>query len=330
MADVAHEYDEEGTFSKENENHSDKTEFKEAALLLAMWSILVTNEGVIRFIRHGTPSAPGLFSGPAPIRFWAPFLGGLFETIFGLFGLMVGLSAGVLGHYSRGLSLALVATQVVLGFYVFGDYVFAIPAFRIANEKPMLTLSAGASRFVGVMGILTSVAFCLALQGGQFVFMSRMIAFSSERDFLKQRTGAKMRAIFWNLNYALAGLWATLQAGVVISNLGAGLTKGGPFFAPPNVGRIPLYLLVTGLLMIVWPLLGVAITFTGRRGLVRTYAAASFFVFLAVHVHYTIGQLGFLGGPGPAAGASMHNGLVMMMAFLGPYFMLKDVQETEA
>lgn len=59
-------------------------EFREAAYLLAMWSILVMNEGVIRFIRHGMPNAPGLFTGPPakPIRFWSPMLGGLFGKFY--------------------------------------------------------------------------------------------------------------------------------------------------------------------------------------------------------------------------------------------------------
>lgn len=307
-------------------------EFKEAAIMLALWSILVTNEGAVRFIQSGQPSAPGLFTSASPNRFLGAFLGGIFEVFFGLFGLMVGLSAGILGYYKRGLAIALVVVQNLLGFYVFFDYVFVLPAFEIAaRTEPFFPgISVNASKFIGVMGIMTSFAMCLALQGGQFVFMSRLIAFSTERDFLNQRSGAKMRAIFWNINYALAGLWVTIQAAVVISGAGAGLTPA-PFFAPPNVGRIPVYLLTTGLLMLFWPLLGVAITLTGRRALVRKYAAMSFFVFLAVHVHFTVGQLGFLaGGPmsaGPAAGASLHNGLVMMMAFLGPYFMLKEAGE---
>lgn len=309
----------------------DKSEFKEAALLLAMWSILVTNEGVVRFIQHGQPSAPGLFSSHSPNRFAAAFLGGLFEVIFGLFGLCVGLGAGVLGYFNRSVTFFAIAVQNILGWYVFLDFVFVIPSYAIAQRTtPMMAgLTVGASKFIGVMGILTSVAFCLALQGGQFIFFARLVAYSSDHDFLNQRNGAKMRAMFWNLNYALAGLWVTIQAGVVLNRVGAGLTPQ-PFFAPPNVGRIPVYLLLTGLLMILWPLLGIGITMSGNTGLVRKYAAASFFVFLFVHVHFTIGQLGFLaGGPGsagPAAGASLHNHLVMMLCFLGPYFMLKDAQ----
>ncbi len=253
--------------------------------------------------------------------------------MFGVFGFAVGLAGGVLGYFSRPLTLALVAVQNILGWYVFLNYVFIIPAFRISSRPAFAALSLGATKVVGTMGILSSVAFCLALQGGQFVFICRMLAYGGESDFLNQRNGAKMRAVFWNMNYALAGLWATIQGAVLINGLGAGLTTK-PFFAPPNVGRIPLYLLFTGLIMLVWALAGVAISIMGRRSLIRSYIIASFVVFLFVYVHYTIGQLGFIAGnpaqPAvPAAGGAMHNHLVMMVCFLGPYFMWKQTQDDE-
>lgn len=250
-----------------------------------------------------------------------------------MFGLAVGLAGGVLGYFSRSLTLALVAVQNVLGWYVFLNYVFIIPAFRISALSASPGLSLAATKAVGTMGILSSVAFCLALQGGQFVFICRMLAYGGEKDFLNQRNGAKMRAVFWNMNYALAGLWATVQASIIINGMGAGLTMA-PFFAPPNVGRIPLYLLFTGLIMLVWALAGVGISIMGQRTLIRNYIIASFPVFLFVLVHYTIGQLGFIAKnpvpPAvPAAGAAMHNHLVMMVCFLGPYFMWKQTQDDE-
>lgn len=307
-------------------------EFTEAAYLLAFWSILVMNEGVIRFVQHGQPAAPGLFKG-MPVRFWAPFMGALCEVIFGVFGLAVGLAGGVLGYFSKPLTFALIGVQTVTGWYTFLTYVFIIPAFRIANEKmPMLGMSVAASKAVGTFGILTSLSWCLALQGGQFVFISRLMAFGGEEDFLRQRTGAGMRSIFWNANYFLAGLWATVSACIIINEKGGGLTKPGPFFAPPNVGRIPVYLLFTGLLICLWSLGGIVISAMKNKAVVRKYAIASFFVFMFVHIHYTIGQLGFIAkNPAPpavpAAGAAMHNHLAFMLAFLGPYFMLKATNE---
>ena len=178
-------------------------EFVESSLLLAFWSILVMNEGAIRFIASGQPGAPGLFAG-MPIRFPTAFLAALFEVIFGLIGLFLGLAGGVLKVFNRKLLVAFAWIQSILGWYVFIVYVLVLPSFRIANEEPMLGLSPVASRVVSALGILTSLQWCLALQGGQFVFISRVTAFGGDSDFLKQRTGAKMRATFWNVNYALS------------------------------------------------------------------------------------------------------------------------------
>ncbi len=313
-------------------HRSDARQFREAALLLAMWSILVMNEGVIRFIQHGQPAADSLFRG-SPVRFWGPMLGGLFEVIFGLFGLGVGLAGGIMGYFSKPLTLALLVVQTLLGWYVFIDFVIIIPSFRIANAAaPMLNLSMSASKAFGALGILTSVAWCLALQGGQFVFICRLMAFGDNSDFLLQRSGAKARAIFWNVNYLLAGVWATASAVILLAN-NVGAITPAPFFAPPNVGRIPVYLFITGLLMIVWPLFGIVISLMNRASTVKKYALCSFFVFVFVWGHYTIGQLGYIAGnPAPsavpAAGGAMHNHLAMMLTFLPVYFMWKQCEET--
>lgn len=315
-----------GKYSKRDEQ-----QFKEAAYFLVFWSILVMNEGVVRFIQHGQPAAPDLFPG-CPSRFWGPFLGGLFEVIFGTFGLAVGLAGAVCGYYSKPLTYSFMAVQTLLGWYVFIDYVFIIPAFRIGEETPMAGMNASSSRAVGILGILSSVTWCLALQGGQFIWITRMIAYSRNSDFMKQKRGMKMRAVFWNMNYLLAGVFSTIAAGIIINQRGTGIGK--VFFAPPIVGRIPIYLLVTGIIMIIWPLIGIFISVTNRLGLIRKYVVASFFVFIFVHVHYTIGQLGYISGnpappPAPAAGAALHNHLIFMLTFLGPYFMLKQEAEQQ-
>jgi len=326
--------DAEFLISDKHRSDQYQSEFTEASYMLAFWSILVMNEGVVRFIQHGQPAADGLFTG-TPIRFFAPFMGALCEVIFGVFGLAVGIAGGVLGYFSKQLTFALIGVQTVTGWYTFITYVFIIPAFRIANEAaPMLGMSETASKAVGTFGILTSLHWCLALQGGQFVFMSRLMAYGGEEDFLNQRLGSRMRSIFWNFNYLLAGLWAIVSACIIIYQKGSGITSPGPFFAPPNVGRIPVYLLVCGLLMVLWSLIGIAISLSNNKPVVRKYVVASFFVFLFVHVHYTIGQLGFIAAnPAPsavpAAGAALHNHLTFMVCFLGPYFMLKACNEEE-
>ncbi len=53
--------------------------------------------------------------------------------------------------------------------------------------------------------------------------------------------------------------WATASGWILIVNSNGGITTP-PFFAPPKFGCIPIYLLFTGLMMIAWPLLGIAIS----------------------------------------------------------------------
>ena len=314
--------------------NEERRQYREASLLLALWSILIMNEGVIRFIQHGQPGAQGLFEG-TPIRFWSAFLGGLFEVIFGLFGLGIGLAGGILDYFSRPLTIALLIVQTILGWFVFIDYVIIIPSFRIANETTnLLTLGTAATKAFGALGILTSMNWCLALQGGQFVFICRMLAYGDDGDFLYQRSGSKMRAIFWNGNYLFAGIWSTASAIILIANR-VGAVTSGVFFAPPNVGRIPIYLFITGLLIIVWALFGIIISSTNNILILPKYTLGSFFVFIFVWAHFTIGQLGFIAGnPAPsavpAAGAAMHNHLAMMLAFLPVYFMWKHAHEATA
>lgn len=312
----------------------DRRQFTEAALLLSLWSLLVTNEGVIRFILHGLPSAPGLFTSSSPNRFAGPFLGGLFEVTFGLLGLAVGLSACFLDHFVRPRAIASLAVQNALGWHVFTTFVFILPGLEVeAREAPVVDgLSLTADKAAGVLGILASASMCLALQGGQFLFLARLIAFSTPTDFCSQRTGTRMRAIFWNANLSLAGLWMTAQASVIVNGAGAGLLSMS-VNPPPALGRIPVYLLYTGVLMLIWPLVGVFIVLFRMRRMVRPYAAVSFFVFVLIHVHFTIGQMGFLadgpGSAGPAARGALGNGLVFVLGFLGPFFMLKEVEEAE-
>lgn len=316
------------------ERAQNKKEFVEASFLLALWSILVMNEGALRFIRHGMPGAPGLTSDG--VRFAAKFLGALFEVIFGLFGFIVGIAGGIFDVFDKTLMYALLGVQTILGWYTFISYVFVIPSFAIANNKVTAAgLDPATSRAIGVFGILTSLAWCLALQGGQFVFICRMFAFAGNSDFLKQRSGAKMRSIAWNLVYAFAGFWALVTACVIVNKTGGTWTTKPPFVAPPNVGRLPYFLLLTSLLMTVWPFVGIALSVTGKWGAVRRYSLASCFVWILVYINYTLLQFGFMAGnpaePGNVGvGAGMHNHLTMMLAFLPCYFMNKAAVEAMA
>lgn len=297
---------------------SSNAELMEAAALLLIWSILVINEGGIRLVN--TDPSVDLTAGGRPAKM-VPFLGGVFEVLFGVIGTAVAAAAFVLRWHSPAITKLAMAIQTVLGYYVFIVFVFVIPAFRAADlTGPIVEgLSIGQSRFVIALGVLTSFHFCLALQGGQFVFMARLVVAATGTDFLKQKTGNQMRAIFWNANLALSGLWTLITGAVIHANVGGG-KLAMPYESPPNVGRLPLMTIFTGLMMLVYGGLGMAMG--AMRMAPSYYFIGSFVLFLYALLNFGIVQFGLIPGA-PAWPTALHNGLVFMVVFLGPYFVQK-------
>lgn len=301
----------------------DTHEVLETAALLAIWSLLVINEGSIRFIRL-MPS--GDLSMGRPQNGWL-FAASLCEVFFGLIGLSIGVSSLVLRWYSTIATKVAIAVQMVLGWFVFIVYVFTVPAFQAADLKglgnvPILSLSS--ERLLITMGILTSLHFCLALQGGQFLFMGRLVAAATGTDFLKQKTGNQMRAMFWNMNLAGSGLWTIITGAVINSKIGGGQLKL-QYVYPPNVGTLPGLTICTGLVFLVWGCLGAGL---GVMKMAPTlYFVFTGLVYLLGMLNFGIAQFGTFAGVGGDGPVAMHNGLVFMVVFLGPYFVYKSFKE---
>lgn len=300
--------------------------FLEAAALLTLWSALVINEGAIRLI--DSDPAAGLSEGGRPPRV-VLFLGGLLEVTFGLIGLYIGMAGFIFRWYDTNVTKLGIAVQTLFGYYVFAVFVFVQPAYRATDlTEPMLEgLSIGQSKFLIAMGVMTSFHFCLALQGGQFVFLARLVCAGTGKDFLKQNTGNTMRAIFWNANLAFSGLWTLITGAVVHANVGGG-TLDAPFESPPNVGRLPSLTIWTGLLMLLFGLAGVALAVGKMRAPSMFYITGGY-VYLSAFLNFTIVQFGVINAP-PAGPIAVHAGLVFMVVFLGPYFLRLASMENEA
>lgn len=296
----------------------------EAAALLTLWSLLVINEGSIRLIESNP--AVDLLEGGRPPKL-VPFLGGLFEVAFGLFGFLVGVTAFLLKRHSVTVTKVCLAVQTVLGYYVFIVFVFMIPSFRAADlpVPSLVGLSLSQSRFIIALGILTSFHFCLALQGGQFVFMARLVCGATGENFLSQRTGNRMRAIFWNSNLAFSGLWTLLTGAIISGNVGSGKLEM-EYSSPPNVGVLPLMTVATGLLMLLWGIVGVAMAV--MRIAPMFFFAGSAVLYVLALLNFGIVQFGQLDGP-PGGPVALHNGLVFMVVFIGAYFVYVSANENE-
>lgn len=313
--------------------------FVESAALLVVWSVCVMIEGAVRF--NGTEPFNDLDVTPSgePNRI-AMFLGGLFEVIFGLLGLFVGIAALVFRWFNANAVKAAMVVQAILGIYVFIAFVVVAPAYRADNAPPTgvpialdgppdeaatnayATLSRGLYRWLVTLGIFTSAHFCLALQGGQFIFMARLITSATGEDFLKQKTGSKFRAIFWNANMALAGFWTFVFGCTYARN-----TTDDTFFVfPPHVGINIGFVIFVGLLMFFWAAFGVMLALMPNTNRAFYYPGCAF-VFLFTYLNFTIVQAGlWVGGTEAIA---MHTGLVIFVSFLGPYFLYQSSKKEE-
>lgn len=297
--------------------------FSESAALLTLWSLLVINEGAIRLIDSNLAAGLSIGRPSAGVK----FAGGLCEVIFGLTGLFIGVSSFIRNVHSAAVTKAAMVFQTALGLYVFVVYVFLIPGFRATNlsEPSLAGLTLGQSRFLIVLGMFTSFHFCLALQGGQFVFMARLVCARSGLDFLKQQSGARTLAVFWNANMALAGLWTFATGLLVRINAGAPLDE--PFKSPPNVGLLPGMTIWTGILLMFWAAVGVIITLS-RSPVPKFYFPIMAYVYLSAFLNYTIVQFGLLENAN-AGDVALHAGLVFVVVFMGPYFVQVAARERE-
>lgn len=295
----------------------------DAAAFLSLWSLLVINEGAVRLV-DASPAADLTIGGPS---IGVRFTGGLFQVIVGLAGLFVGVAAFVRKVQSPAITMAAMALQAVLGAYVFVVYVFLIPAFRASNltEPIMSGLSLGQSRFLITLGILTSFHFCLALQGGQFMFAARLLSVGTGRDVLRQRPCTRMHAVLWNANMAAAGLWTFATGMFVRINVGGSLNE--PFRSPPNVGMLPGMTTWTGIIMMFWAAVGIIITLS-RSPVPGFYFPVTAYVFLECLLNYTIVQFGLIEDADGGA-VARHVGLVFVVVFLGPYFVQVAARERE-
>lgn len=300
--------------------------FIEAAALLTLWSVLVINEGAIRVMDRRPVDGFGGIDPPAIV----PFLAALGEVLFGMIGLVVGIAGFIFRWYNANVTKLAMIAQTLLGYFVFAVYVFVIPIFQITNldnpRPPSGDLTLGQDKFLIALGVIVSFNFCLALQGGQFVFFARMICGGSGSDFLKQRSGNRMRAMFWNGNMGMAGVFTIITGALIQANLGGGRLPEGVFFAsPPNVGKLPGLTIATGVFMVLWAIVGIVLAL-GNKPAPSAYFIGTFVIYLLAYLNFTIVQLGLLpfndrpfpsqwGGP-----TALHGGLVFMVVFLGPYF----------
>ena len=301
--------------------------FLDAAALLALWSLLVINDGTVHVIDSRPATDFSIGTPPGGVRFFA----GLFEVVLGLGGLFVGLAALLGGARRAALTRALAALQAVLGAYVVVVHVFVVPGAAAAalDAAALPGLSLAQSRALAALGMLASLHFALALHGGHLAFALRLLRAAphgAAQAAPGRWSGARVGALAWSANMGAAGLW-TLATGLLV-RVGGGDALDEAFRAGPSVGMLPGMTTWTGVVLMFWAAVGAIITLT-RSAAPGFYLPVTGYVFLAALLNFTIVQLGLVEGADGGT-VARHVGLVFVGVFIGPYFVQVAGREEQA
>lgn len=302
--------------------------FAESAALLTLFSLFIFIQGGIRVNR-----AEDEFSG---FPYGALLSASICEMLLALLGICLGLSSLICRFFNACIFVNLaVLVQIFLSIFVFVIYNLALPIYLIV-ERPPLQLGYGSDqatyRAAAIFALLTSAQFTFALYAGQLFFLNRLSAAATGNDVWRSRTGNRMQAFAWNINFLLAGLW-TFAFGMVVllspDNFFFFDFRSLFFFIHPHIGDLPGMTVAAGVLMMVWALTGIVLLCLRVRE-VGWYMIASIFVTLFVYLNFTLVQFGTSGaGIGGGGYLTVNAMLVFVTCFLGPYCLYRAV-ETES
>lgn len=301
---------------------SDVAGFIESAAILTFWSVIVINEGTFRFLQLNPSQLD-----TSNINQILGLIGGICEVVFALIGLYLGCSALILKRSSPSFLKTGLFFQFLLSSYVFFLFVIYFNVNGIINAQPFDGISLRMTKFLRTLGLFNSIHFCFALQGGQFLFMSRLVDATAGGDFMKQSSRDAMRAVFWNANLGLSGIW-TLVTGALLTYAYGVRQVMPPYVFPPNVGTLPILTIGTGALMMISAVAGMWNAFSKTAP--TSYFVTSFTVFVVALVNFGIGQFGTFADARMSGAVALHNGLVFMITFLGPYFVFQASRDIDA
>lgn len=302
------------------------TSFSVVSTLLVLWSLLIINEGTTRFFGL-IKSDGGLETGiDNDVNGLSPDLASgfllfasLFEICYGFIGLFLGLACILFGFRKSGPIKLCMLIQFILSVYVYAIFVVVRPVFSTIHDirYNLNKFEEGLTWFLTILGIAISTIFSNALQGGQFMLLSRIVSIGEKSNFFLQSTGNRMRAVFWSACMTISGI-CTLMTGVVVWNkLGGGRTTT-PYYFSPNVGRLPVLTTVTGICMTVFGLVGFVVAAVKIKEL-QVYYKAGAIVFLLAWLNFTIAQLSLVESSGGEV--ARVTGLVFAIFFLNTYFL---------
>lgn len=241
----------------------------------------------------------------------ALLIGGVAEVLFGILGCYVSFLSLLLDINSTKLTTLFLAIQVPCGWFVFLTFVIASPIIAATNATGNDLLSQTEQRALIILGnMLGSICFCWALQGGQFIMGTRLLA--AQKGQADSTGKNKMRAMVWAGNM-LAAAFSTLFVGSLLASKGFTSTTA-PVGAPPHVVWFPAISIVTGIVMFLYGILSCLAT--GSAGMNDKMAMGWLIctTMMMVNFSWTFGIVPGLAPPIP--GAAQHVGLIFSVTIL--------------
>uniref|UniRef100_A0A7S1TH11 Uncharacterized protein n=1 Tax=Compsopogon caeruleus TaxID=31354 RepID=A0A7S1TH11_9RHOD len=239
------------------------------------------------------------------------------EVVFGLFGVLVAFYFLAFRKFNAMVTKIFISVQFLLGWFVFLTFVVADPInVAVHATEGQDTLSLSQRRFALIVGqLFGSVAFCYALQGGQFIHGIRFLNLNEEGSIPVKKD--RIRSYIWNGNLILAGFSTICIGALLHANPIEELFI--PF--PPHLVWYPTMSLVTGIVMSCYGILGLLATSSES---LASWMVNSFPVVLLLmlgNFSFTQGKL--LGVDVPLLGAAQLVGLVFCVTILPVYFTYK-------
>lgn len=228
--------------------------------MLAVFSVFLLVEGMVRVTLIIASNHDGDWDGEAGETFPGVvlLLGGVIEVIAGFGGLLRALAV-ILFDYHNAAVTQFSVILMFLGWFTFVVFVFADPAYAVsqAKESPVVGLSLGQYKGVVTLGILGSVAYCAALQGGQMFFALQLLMTEKEKGSQYTSSYYGARLMYYSA-LALIGGVSQLAIGLLVGGkVGTGRLLGSERVgAPPYFIVYPELNIAAGLMVVVAAVVG--------------------------------------------------------------------------
>ncbi|GBG79227.1 hypothetical protein CBR_g29279 [Chara braunii] len=300
----------------------------QTAGLLSVFSVLLVIEGVTRtnlYIDRNSDWDGDSRIFPRVVL----LIAGLVEIVFSFSGLLVGLGELFLELGNATLTLFSMFTMLI-GWFTYVVYTLAYPSFIVDKASSGYDpLTESEYRGIQIMGIFGSVAYCGALQGGQFFFAHQLYHIQMRQSGeVYTRSYYKGRLYCYSFFVLLAGLSQLVAGCIVIDRLATGELHV-PQVASPYIIIYPEMTITVSVLIICYGFFGIAAAMnviplaefrTNMAG-----ALFSAFIFVAQIGFMDLPQAGLQGDnyPSHVSLGSMQPGLLLALVLMPAYLISK-------